>query len=108
MVAEFRVKGEHRSLPMPHKHTLFRTAQEGLTNVRRHARASRVDVILSYEGDTKVRLRIEDNGVGSVTEKLEDGFGLIGIQERVQLLGGKVRVESAPNEGFILEAILEI
>jgi signal transduction histidine kinase len=107
MIAECRVTGEHRTLIMPHKHTLYRTAQEGLTNVRKHARASRVDVNLSYEGENKVRLKIEDNGVGSPPEKLEDGFGLIGIQERVQLLGGKVRLDSTLNEGFVLEVILD-
>ena len=107
MVAEFVIKGEHRSLSMPQKHTLFRAAQEGLTNVRKHARASRVDVLLAYESESKVRLHIEDNGVGIDPDKLENGFGLLGIQERVQLLGGKVRLESVPNQGFILEVELE-
>lgn len=107
MIAEFRVIGEHRALIMPYKHTLFRTAQEGLTNVRKHARASRVDVNLSYEGENKVRLKIEDNGVGSAPENLEGGFGLVGIRERVQLLGGRVRLDSKLNEGFCLEVILD-
>lgn len=106
MVAEFVIKGEHRSLSMPQKHTLFRAAQEGLTNVRKHARASRVDVLLAYESESKVRLHIEDNGVGIDPDKLETGFGLLGIQERVQLLGGVVNVESKPNQGFVLEVEL--
>jgi signal transduction histidine kinase len=107
LVAEFVIVGEHRSLSIPQKHTLFRTAQEGLTNVRRHARASRVDVLLGYESESKVRLHIEDNGVGVDPDELVTGFGLLGIRERVQLLGGKVRVESVPNQGFVLEVELE-
>lgn len=107
MIAEFTLNGEHRSLSMPQKHTLFRTAQEGLTNVRRHARASRVDVLLGYESESKVWLHIEDNGVGIDPDELVTGFGLLGIRERVQLLGGKVRLESVPNQGFILEVELE-
>ena len=107
IVAEFTLSGEHRSLSMAQKQTLFRAAQEGLTNVRKHARASRVDVLLEYEGEKVVRLHIEDNGVGIDPDELENGFGLLGIQERVQLLGGKVRVESVPNQGFVLEVELE-
>ena len=107
LIAEFTVSGEHRSLSIPQKHTLFRAAQEGLTNVRRHARASRVDVLLGYESENKVRLHIEDNGVGTDPNELESGFGLLGIQERVQLLGGTVRLESVPNQGFVLEVEVE-
>lgn len=107
MIAEFTLSGEHRTLSVAQKQTLFRAVQEGLTNVRRHAKASRVDVLLDYEEEKRVRLHIEDNGVGLDPDQLESGFGLLGIQERVQLLGGKVRVEGMPNQGFILEVELE-
>jgi signal transduction histidine kinase len=107
MIAEFTLSGEHRTVSVAQKQTLFRAAQEGLTNVRRHAKASRVDVLLGYEDEKRVRLHIEDNGVGVDPDELESGFGLLGIRERVQLLGGKVRVEGMPNQGFVLEVELE-
>jgi signal transduction histidine kinase len=94
---------------------LFRTAQEALTNVRRHARASKVNVTLSYMDD-RVVLDVVDNGVGfeparpknSVGIQDAGGFGLVAIRERIEQLGGTLRVESAPGEGTTLAAELPI
>ena len=84
--------------------TLYRVAQEGLTNVRRHAHASCVDLKLDFSDAAKVRLRIEDDGVGGAdTDK---GFGLVGIRERVQMLGGEVFAWGEPGTGFSLEVEL--
>jgi signal transduction histidine kinase len=89
--------------------TLFRVAQEALANVRKHARASRVALTLSYMGDT-VALDARDDGVGfdplqTATEARDQttgGFGLKGMRERVEQVGGTLSVESAPGEGSTL------
>jgi signal transduction histidine kinase len=93
--------------------TLYRAAQEALTNVRKHARAARVDVTLAYE-PARVRLSVADDGVGASLqsppqnggEREGGGFGLIGVRERAALLGGALRTQSAPGEGFRLEVEL--
>ena len=95
------VTGAARRLPQPVELTLYRAAQEGLTNLRKHAHASRADVVLDYGDEATVRLVVRDNGVGS--SKTEGGFGLLGLRERVQLLGGQVRIRTAPRQGFTLE-----
>ena len=80
--------------------TLYRAVQEGLTNVRKHARASQVEIGLRYLAE-ETTLSVADNGLGTaVPSKNEGSFGLIGIQERVQLLGGQMHIETAPQEGF--------
>ena len=84
--------------------TLYRVAQEGLTNVRRHAHASCVDLKLDFSDAAKVRLRIEDDGVGG--DDTKRGFGLIGIRERAQMFGGEVFVWGKPGAGFSLEVEL--
>ncbi len=68
--------------------------------MRKHARASRVDVVLDYSQDGVVGLLIADNGVG--TAVANGGFGLLGIRERIQLLGGECAIETAPGAGFKL------
>ena len=81
--------------------TLYRIAQEALTNVARHARASNVDVILERRGD-QVLLIVEDNGVGfdpSRTGSQRRGFGLLGMHERAALVGATLQIESTSGEG---------
>ena len=92
--------------PLPHEvqMALYRAVQEGLTNVRKHALASRVDVGLDY-GSEWVKLTVADNGIGAAAST-HNGFGLIGIQERVSLLGGHVQTETAPGKGFRLVVAL--
>ncbi len=102
LVVEFEVLGERRSLDSQTKLTLYRVAQEGLTNVRKHAHASRVDVALDYSLPQTVRLSIKDNGVGKSAAS-GDGFGLIGMRERVHQLGGRLEIESGAGKGFQLE-----
>lgn len=104
IVADFAVLGKQRKLDAKTRLALYRVAQEGLTNVRRHARASRVDVTLDYQEPERARLVMEDNGVGAVDTV--GGFGLIGIQERVQLLGGDAHFETSSGKGFRLEVVV--
>jgi two-component system, NarL family, sensor histidine kinase UhpB len=81
--------------------TLYRVAQEALTNVAKHSRAKRVDVILERHADS-VRLIVEDDGVGfdPGDEGVHaGGFGLLGMQERAALVGATVEVESTAGKG---------
>jgi signal transduction histidine kinase len=81
---------------------LYRAVQEALTNVRRHTYASKVLVRLRYENDL-LELVVLDNGSGLSTGELEDhhgGFGLIGLQERIELLGGQVVYGPAEPTGY--------
>jgi signal transduction histidine kinase len=86
---------------------LFRTVQEGLNNVARHAQAKHVVVRFQCDRVT-TRLEIEDDGVGFEPaaglrlRATRRGWGLVGIQERVALAGGEFEIESAPNQGTIL------
>ncbi len=102
--AELTVKGTPRPLAPQAELALYRTAQEGLTNVRKHAHATQVGLVLDYSDDARVRLSVQDNGVG--TAGLDSGFGLIGVRERVQLLGGCVNIHTAADQGFQLKVEL--
>ncbi len=106
--AEVFVTGEPRSLPADSEVTLLRVAQEALANVRKHARAGRVAITLSYIGD-RVVLDVRDDGVGFDPSSLPpgtggSGFGLRSMRERVGRAGGTLSVESAPGEGTALSA----
>ena len=101
IVTTLDVRGAPRSLTPQAELALYRAAQEALTNVRKHARASRADLTLDYAAADRVRLVIQDNGVGA--GEPDGGFGLLGLRERVQLVGGSVSLHSAPGEGFRLE-----
>ncbi len=83
---------------------LYRIAQEALTNVLKHARATSIDVFLFRLPDS-IRLVVEDDGTGfdSPVRMIEArGLGLLGMRERATMLGGKVTVESAAGEGTVI------
>jgi signal transduction histidine kinase len=86
--------------------TIYRLIQEGLTNSSRHAGAGRIDINLSRAGD--VLLTIADDGRGVDTSSRGSGFGLSGMKERVELMGGTFSVDSSPGRGFALEARLPV
>jgi len=85
--------------------SLFRVAQEALTNVARHAKATKVAVTLSAD-DQDCQLRIQDNGVGLPKEWIlrPDAFGLRGMRERIAQLGGNLFVEGKPGAGVTIAA----
>ncbi len=93
-------------LSTPIKFTLYRVAQEGLTNARKHAHADHIELILDCPEASTVTLRVKDDGIGSLS--ITGGFGLLGAHERVQALGGQLRTESLPGQGFLLEVELPI
>lgn len=85
--------------------TLFRILQEALTNVARHAKATRVEVVKQKQRDRLV-LRIRDNGRGfdSANPALSKSLGLLGMRERAAILGGQVNISSAPGKGTTITA----
>ncbi len=98
----FEVKGTARDTRADVEESLFRAAQEGLTNVRKHARAEAAKVVLDYGAD-RVRLEIRDDGLGLAGDSPPgNGFGLVGLRERMAGLGGRVSVDSAEGHGLTL------
>lgn len=100
--AEFQLLGELRSLSSPAELSLYRAVQEGLTNVRKHARAEMARVILDFRVTKRVSVSVGDNGGGMAAGAESGGYGLLGLRERAQLLGGLLRVETAPRQGFTI------
>jgi two-component system, NarL family, sensor histidine kinase DevS len=98
---EARLSAER--LPAVVETTLYRTVQEGLTNIAKHAGAHRVSVLLMRR-DGAVTVVIEDDGQGFAAEDVEagDGMGLDAMRERVALLDGRLAIESAPGGGTTL------
>jgi two-component system sensor histidine kinase UhpB len=87
-----------------HALTCYRLTQEALTNVARHAAATHVSVQLtqqlSAEGVEEIVVRIKDDGRGADLGARHAGLGLVGMRERIEMLGGTLRLQSAPSQGF--------
>lgn len=85
---------------------LYRTAQEALSNVARHARASTVDVALLGQADGCLMLRVADNGTGMLLNDRRQPFtvGLMAMQERLRGVGGELRLDSRISAGTTVEA----
>lgn len=102
--AELEVLGQRRRLQPEAELNLFRITQEALRNVEKHSRASRVAITVAFAADA-VRITIQDNGQGfrlpaSTSELAPAGkLGLMGMQERAELLGGNVTVRSESGQG---------
>jgi PAS domain S-box-containing protein len=90
-------------LPARVETALYRIVQEAMTNVVRHAEATRVDVLVEKRGD-RVSLVVEDDGVGFTPSSAPHGehLGLLGVRERAEELGGTLTIESAPGAGTTL------
>jgi signal transduction histidine kinase len=89
---------------------LYRIAQEALTNVAKHARAQRVEVLLERRPDC-VLLIVEDDGVGFDATKLaggRHGFGLVGMQERAALVGARLEIETTPGQGTTILVRMDV
>lgn len=87
--------------------TLYRITQEALTNIHKHANAQHAQVTLMYSDQPqRIGICIQDDGVG--TSLAEGGFGLLGLKERVHLLGGTLHTQTAPGRGFTIEVEIMI
>jgi signal transduction histidine kinase len=98
------IEGRTQDLPPELRIGLFRVVQESLTNIRKHAHASKVLVRLRADAE-QVDLTVLDNGLGAQAgvDGHEPGFGLLGMRERVELLGGTVRAGPEPEHGWRVE-----
>ncbi len=107
LVADLKVKGEVEALDPRAAHALYRAAQEALTNVRKHSRATRVQVTLDFQRPDRVCLTVADNGVGLQPQALDGpGFGLLGLRERVGQLGGNLEFRRNEPQGLALQVSL--
>ena len=102
MEVRFQVSGRGRRLAPEVELGIFRSAQEALRNVERHAEARRVSLCIGFAGDG-VHLSVEDDGVGFMVANLQDPandqLGLLGMQERAEALGGVLEISSSPGRG---------
>jgi signal transduction histidine kinase len=98
------IEGLEERLPVEIETAVFRVVQEALTNVVRHARAETVLIQMAREG-ARLSIEVEDDGLGfdpasvATPESSGRGLGILGIRERVELLGGQVTIDSAPGQG---------
>jgi signal transduction histidine kinase len=103
--ARLTVVGEPRELGSEARLAIYRTAQEALTNVLRHSAYDRVELRLAYEKDG-ARLQIQDHGAGTPVTvggaSPGGGYGLTGMRERAELLGGRLTAEPTA-DGFRVE-----
>jgi len=109
---ELALGGELDNLGEAHNLAVYRLVQEGLTNAIRHSGARNVQVSVQRvegpAGDACVTLRIVDAGRGASADSLQWGFGLRGMQERAELLGGSLSVDTTPGAGFVVSASLPL
>ncbi|MHC1559905.1 sensor histidine kinase [Actinomycetospora sp. C-140] len=96
------VVGDERGVADDAREALFRAAQEGLTNVRKHAGAHHAELVLDYVAEA-VRVEVRDDGRGAGPPRAEsDGVGLLGLAERAEHLGGRLSLAPGPGGGCTL------
>src|SRR2546426_1158808 len=103
----FSLQGDPRPLPAEWEESLLHIGQEVLTNALRHARATEFHSELVF-GPNEVRLVLRDNGQGFDPGVKHDGFGLIGIEERVEGMGGRISVQSSIDKGTAVLIIVPL
>jgi len=92
-------------LPLQTSHQLYCIVQEGITNIQKHACASHISLRGEYTCE-RVTLELIDNGNGFEPNQLHSGFGLRGMRERIQMLGGQLKIESVPGHGTQISVTL--
>lgn len=110
---DLAVFGNDRRYDSAFEVAMFRIVQEALTNVSKHAGASRVWVVVETAGGREVKLNIKDDGNGFDPESVTPGvagtrFGLVAMRERTELLGGSMEVQSAPGQGAKLSFVFPL
>ncbi|MFH0809782.1 MAG: ATP-binding protein [Pseudomonadota bacterium] len=111
IAVSFRITGEERRLPGETEVALFRVTQEAITNIIKHAGASGVVICLQFKKNRLVA-EIEDDGSGFETTaaplSARHGLGLLGMRERLSLIGGTLSVTSSPGAGTRLKAVVPL
>jgi ligand-binding sensor domain-containing protein/signal transduction histidine kinase len=120
ILVNFYVHGKGQ-LPSAYAQAFYRVFQEALANVARHSQANRVEIEISFNGDlsaashlppgesdipTSATMKISDNGCGFDLARVKAGIGLLSMHERVENLGGKLHIDSCPDQGTCIEVFL--
>jgi signal transduction histidine kinase len=101
----FAAQGKLPDLPAAWQENALRIGQEALTNTLKHAHARKFETRLTYKAK-KLRLELRDDGDGFKIKDRHDGIGLIGMQERVEQMGGKLKITSARGKGTKITVVL--
>ena len=104
--AEFQAEGDEQSIPPDYEEGLLRITQEALTNAVKHAKARNFKATLSIGAD-RIQLRLVDDGCGFDPQKEHDGFGLIGMKERVDRMGGEFIIRTKQSVGTEILVVLK-
>jgi two-component system sensor histidine kinase UhpB len=97
------------ALSMDISHTIFRIIQESLTNISRHAKATKIYIGLNISKDTIV-IRVSDNGIGIKKDEIESktSWGIISMKERAQSLGGTFDIYGIPGDGTVIKIVIPV
>ena len=111
-IYKLNMLGDDENISTEQSTTIFRIAQESLTNIARHAEATNIEISLSIE-KLFIKLEINDDGKGfsaNIIDNNNASFGIFGMKERASILGGKLEIESSPKEGttIIVELPLQL
>ncbi len=107
LCSNFEAMGFEEKLPPQIETAFYRIVQEALNNIAKHARAGRIDISM-VRRDSRIFASIQDNGNGFDLGKVlhpespERGFGIVGMQERVSLLGGQMDIQTKPGFGTLI------
>jgi signal transduction histidine kinase len=101
IATDFKVLGMTRPLSPQTVLTIYRAAQEGVNNACKHSGASSLEIILDYGDKNNIRMVIQDNGRG--VDRIDGGFGILGMRERVHLQDGELNINTSPGHGFQLD-----
>jgi len=110
-VCSFQIEGTSHTLPPILEFAVYRIAQEALANVRKHAQADKVDVILRFEADD-LCLKVRDNGKGFdlsralIGSRSGEPLGLSGMKDRAETLGGTMNIETVEGAGTTVDLTL--
>lgn len=106
-VLELIIEGEERELPEAYRLTIYRIAQEALSNALKHSGSKQIQIRLSTQAD-RIELLVRDWGRGFDPATSPSGHGLPGIRHRVGLLGGEVNLEALPGQGTAIRVMIPI
>ncbi|ESS72418.1 methanol utilization control sensor protein MoxY [Methyloglobulus morosus KoM1] len=87
---------------------VFRIVQECLTNIVRHSQATEAAIHLELIAGNRLKLEIADNGLGCTLTEIKNGFGLLGIRERITSLGGELTIQAAHKQGMTIKATIAL
>jgi len=104
--ADFSAEGDERAIPAEYEDDLMRITQESLTNAVKHANARNFKATLSVSAD-RIQLQLVDDGRGFDPTAEHEGFGLVGMKERVERFGGEFTIRSQPNIGTEILVVLK-